>query len=131
MVCYCVGLIGSSDSKFMTCSVISFWIFVMKFRFCIESLLRSSKICYVVVAMFFLPLRWFTHEKFWKTLCCCCNILFISMLNHSWEVLKDVILFLKCSFYLCVDSLLRSYERRYVVATMFFLLLCWFTPEKF
>ena len=86
MVFYCVTLTTSSDSKFMVCNIINFWIFIP----------NSA-----------------------------------SALIHSWEFLKDAMLLLQCSLWFYADSLLRSSERCYVVAAMFYLLLRWFTPEKF
>ena len=67
MVCYCVALTSSSDSEYMTCNAISFWTLCSKFRF------------------------YANHEKFWKMSSCCCNVLYASMLIHSWEVSKETL----------------------------------------
>lgn len=66
------------------------------------------------------------RHRFWRFV-----LKFAYVLNHSWEVLKDIMLLLQCSFRFCADSLMRSSERRYVVAVIFFMLMNLFTPEKF
>lgn len=108
MIYYCVTLTASSDSEFMMCYVISFWTFILNSA---SALIHSWEVLKDVMLLL--------------------HVLPASTLIHLWEVLKDVMLLLQCSFCFCVDSLMRSYERHYVVAAIFFLLLRWFTPEKF